>query len=215
MLLERFGGLGGRLPVLHGRRVVLRQPRYGDYEAWARLRASSRAFLEPWEPPWPADALDRGAFRRRVRRAVGDVRTGTGYSFLVLNADESALLGGIALSDIRRGIAQSADVGYWIGMPHARQGYMAESLQVVVDFAFDELRLHRIAAACLPDNDASRGVLAKAAFRAEGLARGYLNINGSFADHALYGILATDLRPWRLNGRAHARNINAGFTPAT
>src|SRR5690606_28072695 len=76
LLLERFGGLGGRLPVLHGRRILLRQPRYGDYEAWSRLRADSRAFLEPWEPPWPADALDRGAFRRRVRRAVSDVRAG-------------------------------------------------------------------------------------------------------------------------------------------
>jgi ribosomal-protein-alanine N-acetyltransferase len=92
---------------------------------------------------------------------------------------------------------------------------MAEALQVVVDFAFDELRLHRLAAACLPENEASRGVLRKAAFREEGLARGYLNINGHFADHALYGILATDLRPWRLNGRLSSMaSLNAGFTPA-
>lgn len=203
------------MPVLHGRRILLRQPRYGDYEAWSRLRADSRAFLEPWEPPWPADALDRGAFRRRVRRAVSDVRAGVGYSFLVLTGDDRVLIGGIALSDLRRGIAQSADVGYWIGAPFARQGYMTEALQLVVDFAFDELRLHRIAAACLPDNEASRGVLAKAGFREEGLARGYLNINGSFADHALFAILSTDIRPWRLNGRAPSRNINAGFTPAT
>lgn len=201
--------------MLHGRRILLRQPRYGDYKAWSRLRADSRAFLEPWEPPWPADALDRGAFRRRVRRAVSDVRAGVGYSFLVLTGDDRVLIGGIALSDLRRGIAQSADVGYWIGAPFARQGYMTEALQLVVDFAFDELRLHRIAAACLPDNEASRGVLAKAGFREEGLARGYLNINGSFADHALFAILSTDIRPWRLNGRAPSRNINAGFTPAT
>lgn len=202
-------------PVLVGGKVMLRLPRGKDYAEWARLRGESRAFLEPWEPPWPADALDRGAFRRRVRRAVSDVRAGVGYSFLVLTGDDRVLIGGIALSDLRRGIAQSADVGYWIGAPFARQGYMTEALQLVVDFAFDELRLHRIAAACLPDNEASRGVLAKAGFREEGLARGYLNINGSFADHALFAILSTDIRPWRLNGRAPSRNINAGFTPAT
>ena len=97
-------------------------------------------------------------------------------------------------SNIRRGVAQSGSLGYWIGQPFARQGYMTEALQGLIGFAFDDLGLHRIEAACLPSNQASRAVLEKIGFSEEGFARDYLRINGSWQDHALFAMLKNDPR---------------------
>jgi ribosomal-protein-alanine N-acetyltransferase len=71
---------------------------------------------------------------------------------------------------------------------------MTEALYVLFPFAFDRLGLHRIEAACLPHNLASRGLLQKVGFREEGHARQYLRINGSWQDHVLYALLRGDIR---------------------
>ena len=107
-----------RLP---GERVYLRAPERGDWEAWASLRGRSRNFLEPWEPTWPADALSRLSFRARVARYAEDWRSDQGYNFFIFSHDD-ALVGGIGLSNVRRGVAETASLGYWVGEPFARQG---------------------------------------------------------------------------------------------
>jgi ribosomal-protein-alanine N-acetyltransferase len=179
---------------LEGRRVFLRPPRDADWRAWAELRGASREFLMPWEPVWPADALGRAAFRRRVRMVGMEWRDDLGYSWLMFRRGDGALLGGITLSNVRRGVAQSGSLGYWIGEPHAHRGYMTEALQVLLPYVFDRIGLHRIEAACLPHNTASRGLLTKLGFAEEGYARQYLRINGSWQDHVLYGLLKEELR---------------------
>jgi ribosomal-protein-alanine N-acetyltransferase len=176
---------------LIGERVFLRPPDRGDYEEWASLRARSRSFLTPWEPSWPSDALSRGSFRARLARYADDWRTDQGYNFFVFREDES-LAGGIGLSNVRRGVAETASLGYWIGEPHARQGYMSAALPLVLDFAFGRLHLHRVEAACLPSNVPSRALLKKTGFRQEGLARQYLCIQGKWQDHVLFAILRED-----------------------
>lgn len=189
------------LVLKHGR-VFLRLPRRRDWRAWSRLRATSQGFLAPWEPAWPADALTKRAFRRRVQQYVHEADMGQGYGFLIFRTGDDVLLGGISLNNIRRGVAQSASLGYWIGEPYARQGYMAEALSAVLDFAFEQLKLHRVEAACLPENAASQGLLRKLGFAEEGYARGYLRINGQWQDHVLFALLyddprGVDARAWR------------------
>jgi [ribosomal protein S5]-alanine N-acetyltransferase len=179
---------------LDGRRVFLRPPRDTDWRHWADLRGASRDFLTPWEPVWPADALGRAAFRRRVRMVGSEWREDLGYSWLLFRRGDGALLGGVTLSNVRRGVAQSGSLGYWIGAPHARRGYMTEALQLLLPYAFERLGLHRIEAACLPNNAASRSLLRKLGFVEEGYAREYLRINGSWQDHVLYGLLKPELR---------------------
>ena len=191
-------GLIGRRPPatrIIGPSVHIRPPARGDQEAWIEIRRDSRAFLEPWEPTWPADATSATGFRRRLRRFTGDWDTGHGHAFLIFENAEDRLVGGITLSNVRRGVSQSASVGYWIGRRFARRGYMAEALQLAMDFAFSHLDLHRVEAACLPSNEASRKLLLKAGFRHEGLAREYLCIAGRWQDHVTFGILRTDPRP--------------------
>jgi ribosomal-protein-alanine N-acetyltransferase len=121
-------------------------------------------------------------------------REDLGYSWLLFRRGDGALLGGVTLSNVRRGVAQSGSLGYWIGASHARRGYMTEALQLLLPYAFERLGLHRIEAACLPNNAASRGLLRKLGFVEEGYAREYLRINGSWQDHVLYGLLKPELR---------------------
>jgi ribosomal-protein-alanine N-acetyltransferase len=178
---------------LTGERVYLRAPERGDWEAWASLRARSRNFLEPWEPSWPADALSRMSFRSRVARYAEDWRTDQAYNFFILSPDDE-LVGGIGLSNVRRGVSETASLGYWIGEPFARQGLMTAALPLVLGFSFDRLRLHRVEAACLPINVPSRALLMRAGFQQEGYARQYLCIAGKWQDHLLFAILREDWR---------------------
>jgi len=178
---------------LVGERVFVRPPERGDYEEWASLRARSRSFLAPWEPSWTPDALNRAGFRARIARYAEDWRTDQGYNFFIFNTNE-ALAGGIGLSNVRRGVAETASLGYWIGEPFARQGYMSAALGLVLDFAFDRLRLHRVEAACLPTNVPSRSLLLRIGFGQEGYARQYLLIDGKWQDHLLFAILREDWR---------------------
>ncbi len=175
-------------------RLVLRLPEHGDFRMWTALRQSSAAFLTPWEPQWADDHLTRRAFTGRVQWAARVRAAGTGLPlFLVRRADDQ-LLGAITLDNIRRGPAQTATVGYWIGQPFARQGYMREALEALVWHAFGELDLSRIEAACLPENAASRAVLEKTGFKYEGIAQSYLQINGRWRNHVLYANLRGDRR---------------------
>ncbi len=174
------------LPTIAGDGVTLRTPQMADYADWAALRETSRDFLVPWEPTWPADDLTRSAYRRRIRRYAEDLRSDQGYAFLIARNSDNALVGGLTLANIRRGVAQAGSLGYWMGLPHVRQGYMTAAVRTIIPFAFGTLRLHRLEAACIPTNIGSIRLLENTGFMREGYAREYLCINGTWQDHLLY-----------------------------
>jgi ribosomal-protein-alanine N-acetyltransferase len=181
---------------IEGRLVRLRAPIAADYIEWSKLRGESREFLTPWEPSWAPDELTRAAFRRRLRRYAQAERDGTGLMFFVFDHKAEELTGGCQLSNIRQGVAQSAaSLGYWMGQKHAGRGLMTDAVVTLVRHAFDRLGFHRIEAACLPSNVASRRVLTKAGFSAEGTARKYLRINGEWQDHLLFAVVVGDPMP--------------------
>jgi [ribosomal protein S5]-alanine N-acetyltransferase len=181
------------MPGISGAGVTLRPPHSGDFAEWAALRETSRAFLTPWEPTWPADDLTRGAFRRRLKRYAEDQRGDLAYAFLIFRSDDNAMVGGLTLANIRRGVAQAGSIGYWIGAPFVRKGYMTAAVRALIPYGFTTLRLHRLEAACIPDNTASIRLLERTAFKREGYARGYLCINGIWQDHLLYARLKDDV----------------------
>jgi len=189
----KTGSSGAPQVRLDAPRIYLRPPRAGDWQEWATLRTESRAFLTPWEPTWPADALSRSAFQRRLRRQAAEWRNDEGFSFLIFGKPDDAMVGGLGITNVRRGVAQMASIGYWTGTPYVRRGYMTEAVKAALEFCFTQLGLHRVEAACIPDNVASRGLLEKIGFRMEGEASAYLKINGDWRDHLLYAILREDL----------------------
>jgi ribosomal-protein-alanine N-acetyltransferase len=181
-------------PPVETERLILRLPEIGDHPAWSRLRREGEAFLKEWEPTWSADHFTRKAFRNRVYWAWRSREEGRALALFLVRRSDLRLMGAITLDNIRRGPAQSATVGYWIGPEFARQGFMAEALAAVVNHAFGALDLSRIEAACLPENLASRGLLERAGFKYEGIAQSYLQINGRWRNHVLYASLRGDRR---------------------
>jgi [ribosomal protein S5]-alanine N-acetyltransferase len=184
--------------ILAAKDIYLRYPLARDYENWRDLRAASRDFLQPWEPLWPRNDLTRLSFERRLHRYGTDRANDQGYSFFLFREDH-VLLGGISLSGVRRGAAQSAMLGYWMGVSFAGKGYMTKGVKALLLHAFGPLVLHRIEAACLPHNIASVRLLEKTGFVREGFARQYLSIAGKWEDHVLYGLVrpeqGTQLHP--------------------
>ena len=177
-------------PRLEGGKVFLRLPRLSDYKGWSTLRTQSAAFLKPWEPTWPEDDLTRPAFRARLNAYARELEAGEAFPFFMFRREDGALIGGVRLFHIRRGVAQSAVMGYWIGQPHARRGYMRDGVRAAIAFAFDSLALHRLEAACMPENGPSAALLLKSGFVEEGYAAAYLKINGEWRDHRLFGMVA-------------------------
>jgi ribosomal-protein-alanine N-acetyltransferase len=192
MAFFRNVSLSEQFPPIVGTVVILRPPQMADHAEWSALRAASRDFLIPWEPIWPADDLTRTAFRRRIRRYLEDQRSDVAYPFFIFRKSDNVLVGGLTLSNIRRGCAQAASLGYWMGEQHARRGYMTAAVGTILPFAFGTLRLHRMEAACIPANGASIRLLEKTGFQREGSARQYLCINGVWQDHLLFARLRDD-----------------------
>ncbi len=187
MALVRRDSEGSRR--VDGEGVYLRAPEPRDFQDWADVREASRAFLTPWEPSWGSDENSRAAFRQRLRRYAEDTRDDKSYAFLLFRTSDDALLGGLTLSNVRRGVAFAASLGYWTGEMYAGKGYMTEGVRAIVRGAFNDLGLHRVEAACQPENVASRRVLEKAGFTQEGMARAYLKINGAWRDHLLFAVV--------------------------
>jgi ribosomal-protein-alanine N-acetyltransferase len=178
---------------LRGRRVLLRPLRAGDYRDWIEVRTRDREWLIHWEPrrtggQYPAE--DRSSFAARCAMRDRDRQLGTAYSFGIFV--DRTFVGEINLSSIQRGASQSAYLGYWIDEAHAGRGYVPESCVAVFAFAFDELELHRVQVAIIPRNRPSRRVVEKLGLVEEGLARGYLEIDGVWEDHVRYAITAED-----------------------
>jgi len=184
--------------ILQGRCVYLRPLQLGDYAAWAELRSQSRAHLVPWEPAWSIDDLTKASFRRRVRHYQKEALDDLGYAFLIFETEGARLVGGLTLSYVKRGVTQSTTLGYWLGAPYVGRGYMSDAVRAILPYAFETLGLHRIEVSVQPTNEASLRVLDRVGFRREGLARGYLKINGQWQDHVLFAMLADE---WIIAGR--------------
>jgi len=186
--------MGRRKVRIEAPRMTLRPPQHSDFRQWAGLRRASVEFLTPWEPTWSADHLTRKAFTNRVYWAQRSVTSGSAVPLFLIRRSDEALLGAITMDNIRRGPAQAATLGYWIGAPFAREGYMKEAIEALVHYGFTQMDLSRIEAACLPENTASRGVLEKSGFKYEGVAQSYLQINGRWRNHVLFANLRGDRR---------------------
>lgn len=178
-------------PILEQGDLVLRAGIRADYSQWRRTRLKSMAFLTPFEPSWSEIDLSRNVYRQRLRRTRQEAMDGTDFSFLIFcqrPRQKDELVGGITLSNVRRRAAQQGQIGYWMAVDHAGKGYMTQAVGRVSRYAFDQLGLNRLQASCLPDNTPSRRVLEKNGFIEEGYAEKYLQINGAWRDHVLYGV---------------------------
>ena len=186
----------GRSPklIIETERLILRPPHHNDFNHWVQLRTDSRDFLSPWDPVWSDEHLILKNFTTRVYWAQRAVKNGSGCPLFLIRKTDRSLIGAVTLDNIRRGPAQAGTLGYWTGQAYARQGYMKEAVNSVVLHAFRKLDLSRVEAACLPENQPSRGLLESCGFKYEGVAQSYLQISGRWRTHVLYASIRHDRR---------------------
>lgn len=181
------------VPTRRGSRVHLALPRRRDERDALALNRQSRTFHAPWVTP----ARTAGQFAHYLARCHAPDFVG----LLIRRNEDDALLGSVELSQIVRGRFQSAYLGYQIGAPFARQGYMTEALGLVLDYAFRQLRLHRLEANIQPENAASIALVERLGFHREGYSPRYLKLGGRWRDHQRWAIVAED---WRVGVRTNA-----------
>lgn len=173
--------------LLKGQRVHVRPPKAEDMAEWLKLRDENRAYLEPLEPQWEENCLSEEFYKKKIKQQSHDWWEDKHYAFVILHLESNALIGAVNLNFVARGSAQYSSIGYWIAEKHQGQGLMRESLEAVMDFAHKGLRLHRLNAATLVHNERSQKLLERLGFEREGLARQYIEINGAWQDHILFG----------------------------
>jgi ribosomal-protein-alanine N-acetyltransferase len=154
-----------------------------DEAEFTAAAARSRHFHRPWVSP-PVTSL---AFQMFAERLQGPANLG----FLVRRADTRELAGFVDVTNIVRGVFQSAYVGYYAFAGHEGQGFMREGLRLVVRKAFGELRLHRLEANIQPTNAPSLALVRACGFQKEGYSPRYLKIRGRWRDHERWAILAS------------------------
>ncbi|MHB8658381.1 MAG: GNAT family N-acetyltransferase [Solirubrobacteraceae bacterium] len=165
-------------------RVYLRAPDIADAQEFIALMRASRSFHRPWASA-PTDD-------ERFAAYLVDSHRPDFEAMLLCRYEDDAILGFFNLSQIIRRALQSAYLGYAVGKPFARKGYMQEGIALVLRRAFLELRLHRIEANIQPGNLASIALASAAGFRREGFSPRYLKISGRWRDHERWALLADD-----------------------
>jgi ribosomal-protein-alanine N-acetyltransferase len=175
---------------LYGRRVVLRPLVAQDFNGWSEVRRRNGEWLTQWEPMrlthHPDPETNREVFAARCGARERERLAGTQYAFGIFV--DGAFAGEINLNNVVRGAFQSATIGYWIDKSRAGRSLMSEAVVVLAQYAFEEMRLHRLEICIIPRNVNSRRVMEKLDIRTEGIAERFLEINGVWEDHIRYGI---------------------------
>lgn len=96
------------------------------------------------------------------------------------------IIGVINLYNIIGGMFKDATIGYSIDEDEQGKGYMREAVNIISDYAFNVLKLHRLQAATLIDNTKSQFVLKACGFKEIGISEEYLFINGEWQDQCIF-----------------------------
>ncbi len=178
--------------VLTSRAIRLRPLAHTDAQAWRTARQRSAEWLSPWDATVPPGGAGRPAsFRALVRTLRRAARKGTAYPFAI--EVDGVFAGQLTVSNVVRGSAQFASIGYWIDQRFAGRGVMPRAVALAIDFCFTTARLHRVEIAIRPENTNSLRVVEKLGIREVGYAPRYLHIDGAWRDHRIYAITVEEL----------------------
>ncbi len=183
------------LPRLDGSVVSLRELRITDAPALlsAIVSAEVTRFVSP--PPPNVEGFEKFiAWTHRQREA------GQSLAFGIVPEGTGSVIGLFQV----RALKPAFDVAEWgfaIGSEHWGRGVFADGAQLVLDFAFDVLGVHRVEARAAIKNGRGNGALAKLGAQQEGvLHRSFLR-NGAYLDQALWAIIAENWRAARVAPR--------------
>jgi [ribosomal protein S5]-alanine N-acetyltransferase len=150
-----------------------------------KLMQNNKPHFEPWNPPVPADFYTLAYWQKRAEIAQEEVKAGTAQRWVIEREPDNQVIGTINLTQITRGPFHSAMLGYQIAKAYEGQGLMFEALTLAIQHAFETLKLHRLQAAYVTNNERSARVLKRLGFETIGIAKAYLFINGAWQDHVM------------------------------
>ncbi len=172
-----------------GQSIYIRPLTADDAEACLKLQTDNRAFFEQFSMERAPDFYTLEAQKKRLQTFYDNMQKDEDYYFGIFHRNDDALIGTINLFQVLRGALQCAFIGYFLDQQHNGKGYTTEAVRLMIDYAFHDLKLHRIEAGVMPHNIASIRVLEKAGFHKEGIARKNVKINGKWEDHQVLAII--------------------------
>lgn len=171
---------------LQGKFIYLRYFRDGDEYDLADFHIRNRDYFTQFSASREERYFTVSYQRQLLNMFAEDKLEDSRYCLGIFLNQTHQLIGVISLSEIARGPLQNAYLGYCLDQIHAGKGYTTEAVRLLITYAFETLKLHRIEAGIMPANIASIRVLEKNKFEKEGLCRRNIKINGNWEDHYLY-----------------------------
>ena len=174
------------LPVLEGLAITLRELRASDAPTLLSMLATDEVarFISP--PPTTVEGFERFiAWTHREREA------GRYICFGVVPAGMDAAVGLFQVRQSEPDFA-SAEWGFALGSPFWGNGFFVEGANLLLDFAFDVVGMHRLEARAAVQNGRGNGALRKVGALQEGILRRSFLRNGEYLDQVLWAIVDTD-----------------------
>ena len=178
--------------VLDSADIRLRPITQADRHTWRRVRQANAGWLGPWDATAPSRSYAQPrSFAAMVRTMRREARAGRQLPFVV--EVDGVFAGQLTVSNVLRGSAQFASIGYWIDEAYAGRGIITRAVAMAVDHCFGPVGLHRVEVAIRPENHSSLRVVEKLGFAEVGYAPRYLHIDGDWRDHRLFALTTEDV----------------------
>lgn len=169
--------------------IYLRSLESRDLPRLVEMEIQNKELFEQFSITRQPDFYTLDGQAKRMQKQEENRLGGKEYNFGVFHKEDEKLIGSINLVQVMRGPVQSAIMGYTIDKDYNGKGYATEAVKLLVEYAFEELLLHRIEAGVMPHHGASIRVLEKAGFHQEGVRRKNVQINGIWQDHQMLAII--------------------------
>jgi RimJ/RimL family protein N-acetyltransferase len=174
--------------MIQGENIYIRPFLADDASALLELQNENHSFFEKFSMVRQEDFYRKESQIKKIQIYEENSRNDHAYTFGIFISD-GALIGTIDLFQVLRGSLQSAFIGYFLDEKHNGKGYTTEAVKLLVEYGFNEIKLHRIEAGVMPHNIGSIRVLEKSGFHKEGLALKNVKINGKWEDHQVLAII--------------------------
>ncbi|WP_291560352.1 MULTISPECIES: GNAT family N-acetyltransferase [unclassified Clostridium] len=178
--------------VLTGNKIFIRFFEEADAESLLDLHLRNGELFQKYSPTFDDDFYTLDAKRKYISNSIKQREEDKAYSFGIYLKDNGKLIGNVSLYHIFRGSLQRCLIGYSLDKQYNGRGYTTKAVSLAVEFAFNELKLHRVDAGVMLSNIGSMRVLEKAGFHREGIEQKGVKINGQWEDHQMFAIISNN-----------------------
>lgn len=165
-------------------RLILRPFQISDAETVAKLCNNYNIYKSTLYLPYPYTLDDA---MKWIERHEGNAEKNRAYELAITDKASGVLFGAIALSNNHH--SNNGEIAYWIGEEYWGHGYATEAVEAIVQFAFEERKLHKVFARYFSTNPASGRVLEKLGMKQEGILIDHIIKDNRYESLVYYGLI--------------------------